>query len=341
MAQIRIQAGEGSGPVIAVGQLSELLLIEGTGHQGIMPAGIGQKLLQPQFGECGDRQQQQGVADQVTDPHLQTVEAVGSVLPVGTNRRPEVTHAEHRGDLQLLLHPADVVLVITEQGNLQRGERELEPALGVGSGGPAIEEGRAGTHGQQQGGFTAQQAQTGEQGLHVRHAEIEVHAGGDHPCAVGAFNEGVVRVPGVGPLEAGAVSEAEGASREDGQPPGGQPVAQPSPWLEDQGKLAGIVPIRGRGVFQVALVRLDHEPLQLRGDLGGAADHRAVGPAGVHLHLEALEQQWRRHRARSLEWLSALCRQARALSRPRALLRVSRYSASGCESATIPAPACT
>ena len=44
---------------------------------------LAQQLLQPQFGEGRDRQQQKRIRHQVADADLQPVEVVGPVVPIG------------------------------------------------------------------------------------------------------------------------------------------------------------------------------------------------------------------------------------------------------------------
>ena len=105
--------------------------------------------MNAQLHEGRQGQQQLGIRHQVTDADLQAVEVIGAPLTVGAHRRPEMTHVLHRAQLELLLHPLDVVLVVEEQGHLLRGERELEPTLGMGTGDLPIHKGRTGAQGQE------------------------------------------------------------------------------------------------------------------------------------------------------------------------------------------------
>ena len=261
---------------------------------------------------------------------------MGAVVTVGTHGSPEVAHVVHRAGGELLLHPAHVVRVVEEDGHLRRRERKLQPPLGMGSGGLAIEKGGTGAQGQQQGPLAAEQTQAGEERVHRRQAEVDVHAGGHHPGAVGVLDVGVVGVGGIRSLEAVASSGGQGAARQQGEPTGPQPAPQPLPRFQQQLQLTPVAGIRRGGVLKVALVRLGHETGQLPRRFSRAAHRRAVGAARIHLNLEALQQQ-----VGSAHGLAPVggSRQARALSMPRALLRVSWYSEAGTESATMPAPA--
>ena len=151
-----------------------------------------------------------------------------------------MAHVLHRAELQLLPHPVDVVLVVEEQRHLGRGERKLQPALGVGAGDLAVEEGGTGAEGQQQGSLAAQQAEAGKQAVHLPRApvadgpQVDVHAGGNHLGAVGGLDVAVVRVCGVGALEMAAVAQAEGAARQQGELAAGQPPAQALTRLDQQ-----------------------------------------------------------------------------------------------------------
>ena len=60
--------------------------------------------------------------------------------------------------------------------------------------------------------------------------------------------------------------------------------------LEQQLQLPGVVGIRGSDVFEVAAIGLGYEPLKGGRSLGAAAHHRAIGTAGVELHLKTLKQ---------------------------------------------------
>ena len=161
-----------------------------------------------------------------------------------------------------------------------------------------------------------------------------MNAGGHDLGAVGRFDQVVIRIGGIRSLEAAAVAEAEGAARQQGQPPGSQPFAQPPAGLQ-QGLRQSLVGADRRGdVLQVAVVRFRDEITEIPSHLAGNAHVGAVRSPGEQLHFKALEQQPFAHGRSGL-------RQARAVSMPRALLRVSWYSAVGFESATTPAPACT
>ena len=111
-----------------------------------------------------------------------------------------MAHVLHRAELQLLPHPVDVVLVVEEQRHLGRGERKLQPALGMGSGYMPIEKGRAGAEGQEQGRFAAHQAQARKQAGHWLEAvvcgepQIDVHTGCNHLGAVGGLDVAVIRI---------------------------------------------------------------------------------------------------------------------------------------------------
>ena len=223
-----------------------------------------------------------------------------------------MTHVLHRAQLELLLHPLDVVLVVEEQGHLLRGERELEPTLGVGTGDLPIHKGRTGAQGQEQGRLTAHQATGGKQLIRIREPQIDVHTRRDDPGAVGGLDIGVVRVLRVRALEALAIPRAQGAARQQGEAALGQPGPEATAGLQEQVQLGGVAGRRWSDVFEIAAIRLGDEALQGRRHLSGAADNGSIRAARVELHLKALEQQGGAH-----------ARQARAFSMPRALFRVS------------------
>ena len=111
-----------------------------------------------------------------------------------------MAHVLHGAQGQLLAHPADVVLVIQEQGHLRWRQGKLQPALGMGSGYKPVEEGRAGAEGQEQGRFAAHQAQARKQAGHWLEAvacgepQIDVHTGCNHLGAVGGLDVAVIRI---------------------------------------------------------------------------------------------------------------------------------------------------
>ena len=142
----------------------------------------------------------------------------------------------------------------------------------------------------------------------------------------------MIRIGGIRSLEAAAVPKAEGAAGQQGQSSWGQPLAQPAAGSQQSLRQILIGPDRWSDVFEIAVVRFGDEITEIPGHLTGHANVGAVRPPGEQLDFKALEQQPFAHGSSGL-------RQARAVSMPRALLRVSWYSAVGFESATTPAPA--
>ena len=111
----------------------------------------------------------------------------------------------------------DVVVVVPKQGNVGWGQGELQPALGIGAGDCAIEEGGAGAEGQEEGRLTAEQPQPTEQGVHGGHPQVDVHAGRHHPGAIGGFDVVVIGVVGIGTLKPVAIAKAQGAAGQQGE----------------------------------------------------------------------------------------------------------------------------
>ena len=209
-----------------------------------------------------------------------------------------------------------------KQRHLLWGDGELPPALGMRPGGFAIEEWGAGTKGKQQCGFAAQQPAGRHDRFAALQTKVDVNAGGHHTGAVAVLDELVIRVVWIGPLKALAVAKAEAAAWQQGELTLLQPLAQTLAGLEQMLELGLIGGLRRRDVFEVAAIGLGDDPVDGRGSFAGAAHHRAVAAAGVHLHFKAFEQAL-------AHGCLAASRQARALSMPRALLRVSSCSAAG------------
>ena len=87
--------------------------------------------------------------------------------------------------------------VAFKQGHLGRRQRKLQPALGLGSRHRTVQEGGTATEGQQQGALAAQQPQRREDLVGVVQAQVDVHAGGHHPGAIGPLDDGVIVIAGV------------------------------------------------------------------------------------------------------------------------------------------------
>ena len=76
----------------------------------------------------------------------------------------------------------------------------------------AAKERGAGTQRQQQSCFTAHETNRSEQLWKVCDPQIDMDTGGDDPGAIGRFDQGVVRVAGVGSFEPLTVAETECAA---------------------------------------------------------------------------------------------------------------------------------
>ncbi len=123
------------------------------------------------------------------------------------------------------MHPIDVVLMVFKQRHLLWGDGELPPALGVGPCGLAIKERGAGTEGQQQCGFAAQQPAGRHDRFAALQTKVDVNAGGHHTGAVAVLDELVIRVVGIGALKVLAVAKAQAAPRQQGELTLLQPLA--------------------------------------------------------------------------------------------------------------------
>ena len=94
----------------------------------------------------------------------------------------------------------------------------------------AAQERRAGTERKKQRGFTTHETQSCEQLLRVVNAQIDVNARRNHRGSIGGFNQGVVRVIGIGAFEMLGVSEAQRASRQQREVLIHQPAAKLTSW---------------------------------------------------------------------------------------------------------------
>ena len=101
---------------------------------------LSEDLLHAQLQKSSHRNQHLWVSDQIADSQLDAIQPVRAVRSVRSNGGPEVPDVVHGPGLNLLIGPGDEVLVVEEQRNTRRCERELQPSLGMGSCYAAVEE---------------------------------------------------------------------------------------------------------------------------------------------------------------------------------------------------------
>ena len=252
---------------------------------------VRQQLQQAQLTKAGNSQQLQRIIQQVTDAHLNAINVIGATPAIGTHRTPQVAHVVHGAKLQLLLHPVGVVTVVEEEGDPGGRDGELTPALGMGPCHPTIQKRGAGTEGQQQGAFAAHEPTSRHELFRIGNSKVQMHTGRGHTGTVDALNQAVIGIGGVGPLKAAAVPQAEATARQEGEITLPQPGPQGASGFQQVLQLLVVVRLGGRGIFQVAAIRLHHETRQRPGHIIGTPHNGAVGSPREHLHLKALQQQ--------------------------------------------------